>query len=179
MAPVLRRIVEIAGTQRFSRVSIRPHNKSIRNFLYSVFGFYWKAFIDFLFRIKFSIEWYVKQLWKRVYVLAKMNDYFIYRRSNRTYMGEYQGTGKVRPITLKLTEMTTDYGPYNCWKFHVKLPLISNWAEFNPKRSPSFCWRLDWRRFFTCCTFGWILYLCRKKTKPSKWSNLGKKYRRH
>ena len=53
-------------------------------------------------------------------------------------MGKYQSTGKVRRIKVKLIGVTTDDKICNCWKFHVKVPIFSNWAKINVNRSPSF-----------------------------------------
>ncbi len=138
MAPRLRQIVMIDGTQCFSKVSIWPHIKSIRNLLQSVLGFYSKTSVRFLFKIKFSIEWYMNQSYSQVHYLQNIDNTFIPKYHNRAYVAEYQSKAKVRPMKLKLIEVTANSDHYNYWKFHVKLPLLSNRAEMTLKRPPSF-----------------------------------------
>ena len=41
-------------------------------------------------------------------------------------------------MKLKFARMTTNSKLYNYWKFQTKIPLLSNWADFQSKRPSSF-----------------------------------------
>jgi len=109
--------------------------KSSRMF---IFNFSLEISYIALFRIKFSIKWYINWLPNHVKRILKMNNYFIRNSHQRAYLAKYQSKAMDWSNQLKLIGVTNNSGLYNCWKFQLKIPFLSNSADTPTKRRPSF-----------------------------------------
>ncbi len=50
-------------------------------------------------------------------------------------------------VELKLIKVTSNFEPYNCWKFRVKLSILPNWIKMSPIRSGKKSRKkLQWRK---------------------------------
>jgi hypothetical protein len=64
-----------------------------------------------------------KTRWIRSFIIPNPRSY------EGAYRVEHQNRIKVPPIKLKLIGGTTNVNLYNCWKFHAKRPLFSNYTK--------------------------------------------------